>query len=154
VDAFAVRLFWFFCGASWLLLFSIRPRGRSSLLTRFAARVALVCYVTLPVISPTICVFDSPRIRMKTARLQFHDLRVALDLYYLRYGYYPDALESLADSGLIGKIPRDPWGRDWEYTMLGSHAVLRTRGADHRLGGEGEAGDIDDFILIEESRKS
>lgn len=93
-----------------------------------------------------------------SARLQIEDLGVALDMYYLEIGSYPDTetgLESLisnaeSESNWNGpylkkkRIPMDPWKRPYVYISPGENGPydLFTLGKDNADGGEGENQDI------------
>jgi general secretion pathway protein G len=95
--------------------------------------------------------------KIKTARLQVDDLSAALDLYYLELSY-PDTKQGL--TALITQpsdapewhgpylrkeqIPRDPWGREYQYRVPGDNRPyeLWSFGADGKDGGESENADI------------
>jgi len=93
-----------------------------------------------------------------TAKLQIEDLGVALDLFYLENGRYPNTGEGLAaliekPAGLDNwsgpylkkkKIPQDPWQRDYLYQSPGQNGDydLYSYGADNAPGGEKENRDI------------
>jgi len=92
------------------------------------------------------------------ARLQIEDFGAALDLYYLDNGRYPATAEGLAaltqapaglgtwDGPYLRKsaIPKDPWGREYQYRYPGEHAAfdIVSLGADGMPGGEGDARDL------------
>jgi len=93
-----------------------------------------------------------------TARLQIEDMGAALDLYRLEVGRYPTGQEGL--QALVEqppgvdrwngpylrkkKVPKDPWGREYQYEQPGEHGQydLYSLGADGSPGGEGENADI------------
>ena len=93
-----------------------------------------------------------------TAKLQTEDLGVALDLFYLENGRYPNTGEGLAalvqkPAGLDNwngpylkkkKIPQDPWQREYLYQSPGQNGDydLYSYGADNAPGGEKENRDI------------
>ena len=93
-----------------------------------------------------------------TAKLQIEDLGVALDLFYLENGRYPNTGEGLAalvqkPAGLDNwngpylkkkKIPQDPWQREYLYQSPGQNGDydLYSYGADNAPGGEKENRDI------------
>ena len=85
--------------------------------------------------------------RVKTARVQIVSLGTALDAYALDVGSYPSGgagLEALVsapagvdrwDGPYIKKrVPKDPWGRDFEYSEPQSSGdyVIKSLGADGR----------------------
>ena len=46
--------------------------------------------------------------------------------------------------GYIRKLPKDPWGKDYQYRQPGQHGAfdIYSFGADGAEGGEGDAADI------------
>lgn len=96
--------------------------------------------------------------KTKTARIQIEDLGAALDLYHLEIGSYPSSQQGL--QALVEKppgvdvwkgpylkkqlVPKDPWGRDYQYRSPGEHGRydLFSLGADNVEGGEDENEDI------------
>ena len=64
--------------------------------------------------------------RVQTAKTQIQLLITALDLYKADVGEYPNSLEELISSSAQNwdgpylrknKIPKDPWGNDYTYTI-------------------------------------
>ncbi len=94
--------------------------------------------------------------RVKTARVQIANFSTALDAFALDTGRYPSSQQGLealisAPSGVnmwdgpyMKKIPKDPWGNDYQYTGPGdgNDYVVMSYGADGRAGGEGDESDI------------
>ena len=96
--------------------------------------------------------------KTKTARLQIDGFAAALDLYYLDNGAYPASAEGLAalvqktDSApswngpylKINTVPKDPWGRAYNYIAPGQHGPydITSLGMDGREGGDGAARDV------------
>jgi general secretion pathway protein G len=96
--------------------------------------------------------------KAKTARLQIDGFTAALDLYYLDNGVYPSSTEGLQslvqkpDSATnwngpylkINSVPKDPWGRPYNYSAPGQHGPydITSLGMDGRDGGEGVSRDI------------
>ncbi|MDD5195854.1 MAG: type II secretion system major pseudopilin GspG [Candidatus Omnitrophica bacterium] len=83
---------------------------------------------------------DEARIAAARADIDAH-LSTALDLFEMDTGHYPNALKDLrANPGIdswkgpyLKKDPKDPWKRDYEYSLLGSDAKdykLCSKGAD------------------------
>ena len=70
------------------------------------------------------------------------NLSVALDLYELDHGKYPDSLSDLLTKEAGGPylkkgVPKDPWGNDYVYKSPGEHSEdydLSTKGADEEAG--------------------
>lgn len=95
---------------------------------------------------------QAEKARVKTARVQIATLGAALDAYALDVGSYPSGgagLEALvsAPAGVDRwdgpylkkkKIPKDPWGRDWEYTEPQSSGdyEIKSLGPDGKVGGD------------------
>jgi len=138
----------------WLALFATAPRKKRNAAIRWGARVGLAACACLVYVALNLtnCDFSGARARM--ARLHVAQLDSALTEFYEIHRAYPDTVAGLAaltEAGLIKKVPLDPWGHPYEYSMHGSHYVLRTLGADHRLGGTGDAADVDRFVVLEDS---
>ena len=96
--------------------------------------------------------------KSKTAKIQIKDFEQALDIYKLDVGRLPNQQEGLKAlierpgnvSGWNGpylkksELPKDPWGRDYVYSIPGKHGDVDivSLGADGAAGGEGETADI------------
>jgi general secretion pathway protein G len=96
--------------------------------------------------------------KAKAARLQIDGFAAALDLYFLDNGAYPNSTEGLQslvqkpDSATnwngpylkINSVPKDPWGRPYNYNAPGQHGPydINSLGMDGRDGGEGVSRDI------------
>ena len=96
--------------------------------------------------------------KSKTADIQLKDFEQALDIYKLDTGRLPNQQEGLKAlierpgnvSGWNGpylkksELPKDPWGRDYVYTIPGKHGDfdIISLGADGQAGGDGENTDI------------
>ena len=93
----------------------------------------------------------------KIAKAQVEALLKALDQYRIDVGRYPATEQGLA--ALVARpgdearwagpylskaIPKDPWGRDYQFRSPGEHGDcdVFSFGRDGRLGGEGEDADI------------
>ena len=105
---------------------------------------------------------------MAKARLQIESLETALKLYKLDNGDYPtteQGLQALVEppaAGALpnqwrqggylekGKVPKDPWGRDFVYMSPGINGDfdLSSLGADGEQGGEGKNADINSWEVI------
>lgn len=99
--------------------------------------------------------------KTKTARLQIEEFSVALDLYQLEVGRYPNSDEGLnalinEPSGVVGwngpylrkrVIRQDPWGFDYGYQSPGESGSfdLYSLGADNAAGGEDENQDVNSW---------
>ncbi|MFQ5739460.1 MAG: type II secretion system major pseudopilin GspG [Acidobacteriota bacterium] len=95
--------------------------------------------------------------KSQIAKLQVADFDGALGLFRFDVGRYPTTAEGLAalieapgvqnwSGPYLSKqtLPKDPWGKDYEYRSPGQHGDydLWSYGADGTEGGEGENGDI------------
>lgn len=90
--------------------------------------------------------------RRDAAMSQISTLEAALDTYRLDVGEYPDSLEGLmvnetdraAWNGpyLRRDVPKDPWGNEYVYEVMGREFTLMSYGADGQRGGEDDDADI------------
>jgi general secretion pathway protein G len=99
--------------------------------------------------------------RVVAAKNQIEAFAIALNSYYLDSGRYPTAEQSL--KALVEKpilepvpsdwtgpyltkaVPKDPWGREYEYSVPGPNGLpfgIRSLGADGLEGGEGNDKDV------------
>ena len=90
-----------------------------------------------------------------TAKIQISALSSSVDLYRLEVGSYPSDLKALIirpsdasrwNGPYLKKstLPKDPWGREYQYQYPGDHGIydLYSLGADGEVGGEGENTDL------------
>lgn len=101
------------------------------------------------------------RARVVAARNQIESLSIALDTYFLDCDRYPTTrhgLQALWEKPVLEPVPsgwsgpyldkpppRDPWGKDYEYTAPGPNDLpygIRSFGADGLEGGEANDRDI------------
>lgn len=91
--------------------------------------------------------------KQNIARMEVAKICQALDTYYVAHDRYPsndEGLQSLVDpspkfpEGLLQKVPRDPWGRPYQYNHPGRNRPFEviSFGADGREGGSGGDWDI------------
>lgn len=98
--------------------------------------------------------------KASAARSQIQNFMTGLDSYFLDVGSFPSTREGLdalrrkpagksAWNGpyLRREIPKDPWGNVYIYRAPGRNGPYEivSLGADGKLGGEGEAGDIESW---------
>ena len=95
--------------------------------------------------------WDRPVLRAATLLIMFmNTIGAGLDLFKLQNGRYPTTSEGLGalvgGAGYLkgGKVPQDPWGRDYLYASPGQHgeADVWSLGADGKDGGEDANADI------------
>ena len=99
----------------------------------------------------------SEQAKRVAAMANIREIESALHLYRLDNFKYPttdEGLEALVnkpsnakawkDGGYLSKLPKDPWGRDYQYVSPGTHGSfdIYTLGADGQQGGEGSNADI------------
>lgn len=98
------------------------------------------------------------RARSQSTDVQIASIKTAMNLFLIDVGRYPNSDEGVkalteAPSGQArwkgpyledGKMPLDPWGREFRYELGGNGLKPRifTLGADDAPGGEGENADI------------
>ncbi len=92
---------------------------------------------------------DMPnKAKVTAARQQMSNFETALQSYSYQKGGFPsteEGLEALVREGLIKKIPKDPWGYDYQYRSPGevdTDFEIWSLGADGKEGGGGFKADI------------
>ena len=91
--------------------------------------------------------------KQSVARMEIAKICTALDTYYAAYDRYPTADEGIQmlvqpserfTDGLLNKLPRDPWGNEYEYIQPGRDTPYEVicYGADGQEGGDGADADI------------
>lgn len=99
--------------------------------------------------------------KSKTAKIQIKDLEQSLEMYKLDVGRFPSTSEGLV--ALVkkpanatgwngpylkgGKVPNDPWSREYNYKYPGEHAEIDifSYGQNGTPGGEGEDADVNNW---------
>ncbi|MCG7584378.1 type II secretion system major pseudopilin GspG [Photobacterium sp. OFAV2-7] len=94
-------------------------------------------------------------------------LEQALDMYKLDNSVYPNTDQGLdalvtkpssspeprnyRDGGYIKRLPKDPWGNDYNYVMPGENGAVDifSLGADGQDGGEGVNTDIGNWNMLD-----
>lgn len=121
--------------------------------------VIVILGILASVVVPRI--MDNPdKARVVKAKSDIRALEAALNLYRLDNFQYPSTdqgLRALAekpsgspeprnykDGGYIDRLPKDPWGNNYEYLNPGRHGDIDiySLGADGQAGGEGINADI------------
>ncbi len=103
--------------------------------------------------------------RVTAAKSDMRSIANALDLYKLDNFNYPSTDQGLQalvtqpsgfpeaknwnPDGYLKKLPRDPWGNDYQYISPGRNGQydLFSLGSDGRPGGEKEAADLNNWEL-------
>ena len=126
--------------------------------------VVVILGILAAVVVPRI--MDRPdEARLVKARNDIRALQTQLNLYRLDNFVYPSTdqgLEALVQrpsgqpeapnwrsGGYVDRLPRDPWGRPYQYLHPGQHGEfdLYSLGADGRPGGEGINAEIGNWNL-------
>ena len=99
--------------------------------------------------------------KSKTAKIQIRDLEQALEMYKLDVGRFPSTSEGL--DALVskpgnatgwngpylkgGKVPNDPWNREFNYKYPGEKAEVDifSYGLNGSPGGDGEDADVNNW---------
>jgi len=121
--------------------------------------VVVILGILAAVIVPKI--MDNPdKARVVKAKQDVQALKNALDLYKLDNFSYPSTDQGLQalvqkpsgspearnwkQGGYLDRLPKDPWGGDYQYLSPGVHAGVDvySLGADGRPGGDGINADI------------
>lgn len=134
---------------------SIPPRQAGFTLIEIMV-VVVILSILAAIVVPRI--MDRPdTARIAKAQADIRALESALNLYKLDNHDYPstdEGLEALTDKpadapswkegGYIDRLPKDPWGRDYQYLNPGVHGAIDvfSLGADGQPGGEGVNADI------------
>lgn len=80
--------------------------------------------------------------RLDRARLDVGHLEAASRLFTLRNGRHAVGLSELVAQGLLEKVPRDPWGRQYRYWLAEGTGVFVSFGADGLCDEHGHADDV------------
>ena len=148
-----------------------RPRGRKG---GFTLLEILIVVMILGILASIVAVrvSDKPaEARITKAKLDIQALENAIRLFKLDNAFYPTSEQGLAalvekpsvgripskwrEGGYLekGVLPKDPWGGDYLYLSPGVYNRdfdIWSYGADHEEGGEGEDGDIGNWVVEEE----
>lgn len=142
-----------------------RPEGcRAAIRTHRQRGFSLIEIMVVVVIMGILAALIVPNLldrpdqaRAIAARQDIGTLMQALKLYRLDNGRYPtneQGLQALVKpptnsgasprSGYLDRLPKDPWGTDYQYRNPGEHGEIDvfSLGADTRPGGEGNDADI------------
>ncbi len=90
--------------------------------------------------------------KVKEAGIQMAEIGKSLDMFYTDCGFYPESLNDLitqpgscsnwGPEAYMRKLPKDPWGSEFGYTVDGGSYVLSSLGADRKEGGDGVNKDL------------
>lgn len=89
---------------------------------------------------------------VQEAKMRMGELLEKLNMYYTDCGKYPQSLQALVQNdgscsnwgpeAYMKKLPKDPWGNEYQYSMVGGDPVIKSFGKDGQEGGEGYNKDI------------
>ncbi|MBE8183132.1 MAG: type II secretion system major pseudopilin GspG [Candidatus Portiera sp.] len=118
----------------------------------------LVVLVIIAILAATIIpnFFDAPdKARVVRAKQDVRSLENSIILYKLDNFNYPGSLQELVQKpgnapnwkqgGYLERLPKDPWGNDYQYRNPGTQSSnfdVYSYGADGAEGGDGTATDI------------
>ncbi len=157
---------------------SISPPARGVILPQTGIRLkryshgftlieVMVVVVILSILAAVVVprIMDNPdKARVVKAKQDVRVIKNQLDLYRLHNYRYPtteQGLEALVqkpaeaahwqDGGYLDKLPKDPWGKPYQYLSPGQHGDIDiySLGADGQPGGEGTDADIGTWNLDE-----
>ncbi|MEM7403569.1 MAG: type II secretion system protein GspG [Myxococcota bacterium] len=58
--------------------------------------------------------------RVRAATTQVRSFDSSIELYNLTHYKYPNNLQELLEKGILKEIPKDPWGKNYQYQVPGS----------------------------------
>lgn len=82
------------------------------------------------------------RAKMRETRETLRALHLDLTTYHQLNGEYPAELKALVDNQLREAVPKDAWGREFNYSIENGKFKLVSYGADGKPGGKLGAADI------------
>jgi general secretion pathway protein G len=144
---------------------AVRSYGKPGLsrISGFTLIEVLVVVAILAILAAIVVprIMDRPdEAKRVAAKADIGAIVQSLKLYRLDNGFYPSTDQGLAalvqrpttqpvppnwkQGGYLERLPRDPWGGDYQYLNPGTHGEIDvfSLGADHAAGGEGNAADI------------
>ena len=130
--------------------FSARVARRARRAQRGMTLIEIMVVVTiLGLIAAAIGVAVLPQLnkaKHDRAVMDIHNIEGALKLYYTQKGKFPDTgegLNALVTNHQLDAMPKDPWGKDYVYTLEGgSNYTITSYGGDGAPGGSDDDADI------------
>jgi general secretion pathway protein G len=145
-------------------IFARRPKNKvSGTISGFTLIEVLVVVVILGILAALVVprIMDRPdEAKRVAAKADVNAIVQALKLYRLDNGFYPSTEQGLGalvnrpatppapgnwkQGGYLERLPRDPWGSDYQYLAPGVKGEIDvfSLGADKARGGDGNAADI------------
>jgi general secretion pathway protein G len=83
--------------------------------------------------------------KVDATRITISQIEGALEIYNVKKGKYPKALDDASKFMRDSQVPKDAWGNDFDYSTnssCGKSYEIISMGKDGKKGGDEEAGDI------------
>ena len=134
-----------------LMVRSRRKRGIAKGEEGFSLVELMVVIVILGLLATIVIINVMPavdRAANTKARADIATLEQAIEMYRLDHLTYPpvaEGLQALTAGRYIRRLPEDPWGNPYRYSVPGRDGQsfqISSWGADGREGGSGEDADI------------
>ena len=131
--------------------------NRPSRAAGFTLIEVLVVVVILGILAAIVVpnIMDKPgKAKITKAKSDIRAIESAFNMYRLDKHVYPttdEGLEALVAGEYLARMPKDPWGRPYQYLSPGAQGQIDiyTFGRDGAQGGEGEDTDIGNWNLDE-----
>ena len=131
--------------------------NRPSRAAGFTLIEVLVVVVILGILAAIVVpnIMDKPgKAKITKAKSDIRAIESAFNMYRLDKHVYPttdEGLEALVAGEYLARMPKDPWGRPYQYLSPGAQGQIDiyTLGRDGAQGGEGEDADIGNWNLDE-----
>jgi general secretion pathway protein G len=136
----------------------VRSRQSGFTLIEIVVVVAIIAILAAIVVQQVVGRVDDAQVQR--ARADVQTLSSALNIYKLDNFNFPSSQQGLdalvhkpsgqpearnwKQGGYIERLPKDPWGNDYQYQSPGQHGAFDvfTLGRDNKPGGEGVDADI------------
>ncbi len=136
----------------------VRNRQQGFTLIEIVVVVAIIAILAAIVVQQVVGRVDDAQVQRAHADIQ--TLGSALNIYKLDNANFPSSQQGLdalvhkpngqpearnwKQGGYIERLPKDPWGNDYQYLSPGQHGAfdVYTLGRDNKPGGEGVDADI------------
>ncbi len=70
---------------------------------------------TVDDIGKNVVVRSADRASLLKLKKDLQTINRAIQMFHANHGRYPDSLDELARLGIISRIPREPFGGEWNY---------------------------------------
>jgi general secretion pathway protein G len=137
----------------------LKDKAKNSGFTLIEILVVLLIIGLLSTLVAVNVLPSQDRARIEKTKADIAVMGTALEIYRLERFNYPNSelglrallrpeednyQSNLNTRGYIKRLPKDPWGNDYQYAIPGDHGEydLFSMGADGEIGGEGINADI------------